>query len=309
MSVTPSPRVLITGGRGLVGRHASAALLALGSEIVTLVQASGSLPVRTGEEVLVADLMAQDFEAPRVVEQARADTLVHLAWVTEHGRFWSAEENFEWLERSTQLIEAFVRGGGRRVVVAGTSAEYAAPTTGPCHPTKTPLGPKHPYSEAKHRLHLRLAALSEDSGAGYAWARIFQLLGAGEDKRRLVPDVICNIIRGQHAKCSSGAQIRDFLDARDCGRAIAACALSDLTGPINIASGRPISVASVVSRIAQRLGREDLVQMGALPDRPGEPANLYADITLLERDVGFQPAYDLDQSLDDAIAHWRGRIS
>ena len=269
MPVETARRVLITGGRGLIGRHTSSALLSSGTEIVTLVRASDPLPSRIGEELVVADILAQDFEAARIVGQAHADTLVHLAWITEHGKFWSAPENFEWVDRSAQLIEAFLGAGGLRVVVAGTSAEYAAPATGPCHPTKTPLDPKHPYSEAKHQLHRRLAVLSEETGASYAWPRIFQLVGAGEDERRLVPDVIRQIIRGQYAKCSSGTQVRDFMDTRDCGGAIAQCALSSVTGPINVASGRPITLASMVSRIAERLDRCDLVQMGALPERPG----------------------------------------
>jgi len=66
-------RVLVTGATGYIGRHAVAALQRRGHEVVAVGSAQ-------------ADLLALD-GPERAVAAAGADTLLHLAWYAEHGRF------------------------------------------------------------------------------------------------------------------------------------------------------------------------------------------------------------------------------
>jgi nucleoside-diphosphate-sugar epimerase len=47
-------------------------------------------------------------------------------------------------------------------------------------------------------------------------------------------------------------------------------------------------------------GRPDLIRLGALLDRPGDPPSLIADTTRLGS-LGFRPAYTLRQGLAAAL--------
>src|SRR3546814_145026 len=138
----------------------------------------------------------------------------------------------------------------------------------------------------------------------FAWARLFFLYGLYENPARLVSSVARALLRGEEARCSSGLAIRDFMDVRDAGAALAALASSNVEGPVNIASGAPISVADLVRRLARLAGRDDLLRLGALPDRAGEPPRIVADIARLKVEVGFVPAHDLDSGLRNVLSFW-----
>lgn len=298
-------RILVTGATGIIGRHAVANLVAQGAEVHAVARDSLDQVPLQGAHIHRLDLLDRP-ATQALLAEIRPDILLHLAWITGHGRFWNAPENLDWLASSIYLIRGFVDAGGRRVVVAGTCAEYdpaaghqsPLPETAPCHPQTL-------YGWAKHALHRVLAAYAEQVGLSYGWGRLFLLYGEDEPAERLAPSVVKAVLAGQPAKCSHGLQIRDFLDTRDAGAAFAALALSDVEGPVNICSGQPISVADFATRLALAVGRPDLLQLGALPDRPNDPPYLVGDPGRLNADVGFRPAVALEAGLNDTIARLR----
>jgi nucleoside-diphosphate-sugar epimerase len=135
------------------------------------------------------------------------------------------------------------------------------------------------------------------------------LYGAGEHPARLVSSLARAFVKGESAKMSSGKPVRDFMDARDVGAGIAAVARADVLGCVNVASGEPVSVVSVARKLAELSGRPELLAVGALPDRPNEPAASYADTQRLRSEVGFTPSISLERGLADALDYWRKRES
>ena len=72
-----------------------------------------------------------------------------------------------------------------------------------------------------------------------AWGRIFFVFGPHEQRGRLASSVAESLLRGETAECSLGDQVRDFLFAPELAGAFAALTLSDVEGPVNMASGAP----------------------------------------------------------------------
>lgn len=280
-------RVLVTGASGFIGRHTVEPLRAAGHEV----KAVGSRD---------SDLL-DPAAVERLVDEARADVLVHLAWYAEPGAFWSSEENLRWVGASLCLLRAFAAAGGRRAVIAGTCAEYDWSHTLLSERT-TPLAPSTLYGECKHALH-RVA--ERWGGLSLAWGRVFFLYGPGEHPARLVSSVASALARGEPASCSSGEQVRDFLHVADVGAAFAALTGSEVEGPVNVASGEGVSVRDVVTTLGELAGRPELVQLGALPQRPGEPPELVADVARLRDEVGFTPAFGLREGLERTVSWWR----
>src|SRR5262249_15055807 len=153
--------------------------------------------------------------------------------------------NLQWVGASLELIQAFQRHGGRRLVAAGTCAEYGR-SDAPCLEETTPLQPATLYGTCKHALQLMLAAFSNETGLSSAWGRMFFLFGPGEHSNRLVPSVIRALLEGRPALCSQGNQLRDFLPVEHAAEAFVALLDSDVTGAINIASGAAVSVKQIV---------------------------------------------------------------
>jgi nucleoside-diphosphate-sugar epimerase len=120
--------------------------------------------------------------------------------------------------------------------------------------------------------------------------------------------VVLTLLKGEVAKCTSGEQIRDFLHVEDAASAVWAVAKSDLSGPVNIGSGQPIKVRTVIETIAQHLQREENVALGALPTDPQEPLLLLADVRRLASVVGWKPSLTLKEGLVNTCEWWRSTI-
>jgi nucleoside-diphosphate-sugar epimerase len=290
-------RVLVTGATGFIGRHIPALLQARGFE--THITARGAATATTGITAHQVDLLRQ-YEAQCLIKDIRPDIIIHTAWYVAHGRFWTAPENADWLEASTALAAYAAEAGARRFLGLGTCAEYATEAGDDAYPWQETrhIAPATPYGEAKAALARRLAEMAEGRARfAIAWARLFHLFGPGENSARLVPSIMIALREGREAQCSSGRPVRDFISTQNAAAAITALATSDVTGPVNIASGAPISIAAMARLIADIARRPDLLRLGALPDRPHEPPYMVAHTGRLRREVGFTAPVSLAAEL------------
>lgn len=294
-------RVLVTGANGFIGRCALPLLQAAGYEIHAVSSAVRAVdPSVTWHRV---DLLEPD-AAATLIAHVRPSHLLHLAWDTRPGIYWTSPDNFRWVRASLELLEAFKGVDGERVVMAGSCAEYDW-RYGWCSERVTPLQPSTPYGQCKHALQALLAAYCGMAGLSWAWGRIFFLYGPREHPLRLVSSVIMALLREQPAPCSSGLQMRDFLHVADVAAAFVALLESNVQGAVNVASGTPVSIREVVTQIAVALGRVDLLRLGARPVAASEPPLLAADVRRLVDEVKWRPQYDLGSGLASTIAWWR----
>lgn len=298
-------RVLVTGAGGLIGAHAVKALQVAGFDVAAASRSRYGR--RDGVDWHRVDLLKPG-AAEALVRDVRATHLLHLAWDTTHGRFWAASSNLDWVAASLSLLRAFATHGGRRAVVAGTCAEYA-PQFGHCLEDVTPVAPQTLYGISKHALHLIISAFAKQSGLSTAWGRVFFLYGPEEPEARFVPSITRPLLRGQNAVCSNGHLLRDFLHVEDVGSAFAALLESGVEGTVNIASGRDVPLRDVAIAIAELAGRPDLLQIVPPPTLERQSTRLVADVTRLNRDVGWSPAIDLRQGLSTTVEWWRQQLA
>ena len=274
-------RVLVTGAGGFIGRHVVAALRSRGAEVVDA-------------KDLARDLLRAD-ERAEAVRHARADTLVHLAWVTDEG-FWSSDLNLAWEAATVDLVAGFLAAGGRRVVASGSCAEYDW-SRGGTFSEDAPLMPHSLFGAVKARTGEALLRAVDSQGASAAWARVFFLFGCGERPARLVPSMLRACAQGRSLACGPRDTVRDFWAVRNVGEALAALALSELTGPVNVASGQGVSfgdLGALAERFTEAPGR---IRFGDRALGKGEPRLIVADTARLRTDLGFQAPVSLEAGM------------
>lgn len=295
-------RILVTGATGFIGRFAVSALADEGWEVLAL--SRRGLPVAGAARTLACDLL--DPVATRAaVAEAGAEHLLHLAWHDAPQGRWTAPENLDWAAASLSLARSHAAAGGARFIFGGSCAEYDW-SAGPVLTEATGLAPASLYGAAKAAAGDLLQAGAGALGLAVARARIFFVYGPGEPQGRLVRDLLDGLSAGRRVPCTDGLQERDFLHVADLGRALAALAASDLTGAVNLASGRAVAVRDLVAEVARQMGRPDLPDLGAVARPASDPPRLVGDARRLGN-LGFAPRLDLATGVAATIAAWGGQ--
>lgn len=297
-------RVLVTGATGFIGSRTLPLLVERGFEVGAVFYGHQPIDVR-GVRWYRTDLFDVTATASTIRRFAPTD-LLHFAWYAVPSLYWDARENVRWLEASLSLLEEFA-ANGRRAVCAGTCAEYDW-SHEICSEDETPLRPATLYGACKRALGEIADVLSERIGLSLAWGRIFFVYGPGEHADRLVPSVTQALLRGLPAPCSTGSQVRDFLHVDDLARAFVELLESDVTGPVNMASGRPLAIRDLLLAIGKAVGNSELLQFGALPARPNDPALLVADVRRLTEEIGWQMHIDVPEGVRDTVEWWRAQL-
>jgi nucleoside-diphosphate-sugar epimerase len=305
-------RFLVTGASGFIGKNVVAALRKRQHEVVAVSTSSAPGIVEHGLEWVQADLL-QPGGCEALIDNANVSGqlhgLVHCAWDTTPGKYWSSTNNLKWVAASLHLLDAFQRGGGRRCVIAGTSAEYAWGGLESLNELRSTISPNLLYGTCKHSLHSIAEQWAKTNNVSLAWARLFCPFGQEEKGERLVPKLIKRLLSGESLPFDSGNVIRDFISVTDLGQAFAALAESKLEGPINLASGRDFSIRELVTTIATQLGRLEQVQFDTLPNPTSDPMRIVADVDRLTKELSWTPAATLEQRLAETCRWWQAELS
>ena len=296
-------KVLVTGASGFLGRHVLNSLLKRGITVDAVTSNPESFRIDPDCTWHVANLLVPD-QVATLMRQVQPTHLLHLAWYAIPGKYWTAPENFAWVQASLELLKQFQAFGGQRVVMAGTCAEYDW-GYGYCSEEITPKQATSVYGICKSALQTMLDAYSENAGFSSAWGRIFFLYGPYENPKRFVASTIRSLLKGESARCSHGNQIRDFLYVQDVADAFATLLFSNVIGAVNIASGQPVTLKTIVFQIAEQLGKSNLVRLGVLPVSDKEPPLLVANTHRLTQEVNWHPKYDLATGLKLTIDWWK----
>jgi len=297
-------RVLVTGASGYVGRQTLAPLARLGFEAHGLARRPLESPACRWHALDLFDTAA----LAAALAAIRPSHLLHLAWTTEHGKFWTDPANEAWRAATLDILDRFIAAGGRRCVIAGSCTEYDWSGSGPLSEDRTPLRPATPYGQAKAETFRAVQAKAATAGLAYAHARLFFSYGPFEQPQRLVPMIIRALLKGEPARLTAGTQVRDFLDVRDLGRCLALLLASDVEGAVNVASGTGVSVARIAGLLGDMIGQPELIRLGALSLPREEPPSIVADIYRLVTEVGAKPEIGLEKGLSDVVAWWRERL-
>jgi nucleoside-diphosphate-sugar epimerase len=300
-------RALVTGASGFLGLPIVRALHAHGYE-VHAARRAGSRPEGASGEWHLADLL--DPLAPELlIRRVQPDIVIHAAWETTYADIWNSPQHHAWASATIELARAFVAAGGRHFVGLGSCAEYSWRDlkTGVAVQEYDPCVPVTEYGISKKSVFDTLSRFFAQHGVSFAWGRPFQPYGPGDVRPSLIAHVIRSLLAGRTTPITSGEQARDFIYVDDAATAVASLAEQSVTGAFNIATGVGTPVASVALCTAREIGRPDLLRIGELPPRDGDPPWLVGCIRRIASETGWTPAASLAEGIGKTVAWWRQR--
>jgi nucleoside-diphosphate-sugar epimerase len=171
--------VLVTGGRGFLGRTVVNSLAAAGCTVVSLDQAgASSAPLRRSHEVL-ADI-TDAVQLRRVFESEKIWAVVHLAAIlptaSQHDPLRATRVN---VEGSQLVLETARQSGVRRIIFGSSLSVYGTRDADTVVSEVDPAAPEDLYGAGKLYVERLGEAYSSHYGMEFASLRIGRVVGPG----------------------------------------------------------------------------------------------------------------------------------
>src|SRR4029453_6933365 len=91
-----------------------------------------------GVHIHTADLLNEG-EVIRLIGAVKPTHVLHLAWETAHGAYWTSQNNLNWVAATLGLARVAAHTGCERFVGVGTCAEYDWSEGGVVSELRSPL--------------------------------------------------------------------------------------------------------------------------------------------------------------------------
>jgi GDP-4-dehydro-6-deoxy-D-mannose reductase len=306
-------RVIVTGAGGFIGWHLVDLLRRRGDTVQAWHHKAAADDWQSAADNAVADITDPAAVSTQLSRFA-PDAVIHLAAQSFPNRSW--DEPVRTYEVNVlgaiHLLES-IRGLAKppRLLVAGSSAEYAEVAGGRPISEHAPTRPDSPYGASKlavdHLVHL----YGRRYGLDLVRFRPFFLIGprkTGDVCSDLARQVVA-VERGEPAAVRVGALdvVRDFIDVRDGVAGIARIMDAGMAGEVyNVSGGAGVSIGDVVDALRRLAAKPfDVIQDPALMRALDQKVKVGDNAKLMA--LGWTPSFTLEESLRAILDYWRGK--
>jgi CDP-glucose 4,6-dehydratase len=311
-------RVFITGCTGLVGAWLTDWLVSAGAHVVGLIRhdkpASNFYDLGLDRRVTIVRGGLEDyFLLERTLNEQEIEVVFHLAAQTIVGianqdplSTFAANIQGTW-----NLLEAARRARSVKAFVQASSDKaYGAHAVLPCT-EEAPLVGRHPYDVSKSCADLIAQSYWATYKLPVAITRCGNFYGGGDlNFNRIVPGTIKSLIDGQPPVIrSDGSLVRDYFYVKDGVGAYVATAGKLLAGQAageayNFSNESQVTVRQLVDAVRSAFGDTRLEPV-VLNNAPNETAHQSLSAAKARRDLGWKPAYTLEQGMAETVQWYR----
>ena len=285
------PTIWITGGGGFVGRRLIQHFSSLDYEVTSLSRRSSLFAHHSVTIDLAASGAVEELqELSR--SRGRPDVIIHAA-SKQPGTGGLSEFLRSNVQTTANLLDAIKQTPPLQVIYTSTQSVYQRPRRLPVKETDA-AGGTLPYGATKRWAEQFMESFQEFSKV--VVFRLPSLYGAGQSDS-FIDGLAQSALRGESIELfSRGDLVRDTLHVNDVVKGIAACVdqqPKNAFSVMNLGCGRPIKTFEYAKALVAALGSDSEI----IPvERQSSYFDLYADIEIARRQIGFEPM-PLDQSM------------
>lgn len=305
--------VLVTGGAGFIGAHSARLLLSRGHRVTVVDDLSHGTREAVPGGAPLHVLEVRSAEAAALLRQLAPDAVLHLAAQMDVRRsmadpLFDASVNV--LGTVGMLEAARVAGVKRFVFASSGGAIYGEQESFPAREDH-PRRPASAYGASKLCGEEYLAYYQRAYGLPTLALRYANVYGPGQDPHGEagVVAIFCEklLAGGEAVINGDGLQTRDYVHVADVALVNALALESQVTGALNVGTGRETSVVDVARLIAQATGAPGAFRHG--PAKPGEQRRSVIDPAAALAALDWRPRLSVEDGLADTAAWFRARRS
>jgi len=302
---------LVTGGAGFIGSHLVERLVADGHFVTIIDNMYTGRPENLSHlpadqiSINVADVSNKEAIAPLF---EGVDWVFHMAAMADIVP--SIQQPMPYhrsnVDGTIAVLESARAANVKRFVYAASSSCYGIPDVYPT-PEETPANPMYPYALTKWVGEQYVMHWAQTYGMPALSLRLFNVFGPRHRTTGAYGAVFGVFLAQKLANkpftiVGDGEQTRDFTFVTDIVDAFVTAAASDVVGEImNVGTAGTYSINHLVGL----LGGEKTY----IPKRPGEPDSTFADVSKIERLLGWKSKTSFEDGVKvmlDEIEGWKG---
>lgn len=323
-------KVLVTGGCGYIGSHTCIELLNRKYDVIVVdnlvnsqIENISRVEEITGRNVKFYRDDISDKEALRnIFRENDIDMVIHFSGYKSVGE--SVKEPLRYYENNIYstlcLCEVMKEFGCKNLVFSSSATVYGKPKKLPIK-ENYPLNPINPYGKTKAIIEGLLHDLYEsDKDWNIVILRYFNAVGShesgmlGDNPNGIPNNLMPYIVKvatheikelsifGDDYNTPDGTGVRDYIHVMDVARGHV-CAIEKIKKSkgiftYNLGTGVGYSVLDVIDTFEKV--NDVNVKYRMIARRPGDVAELYADTTLAEKELGFTTSKTLEDMCKDA---------
>lgn len=309
--------IIITGGRGFVGRHLVTELRRGKKDARLIVWDTTVSELPPGVRGVAIDI-TEPATYRESLRAAQPQWIVHLAAATAVGASWQNPGQTQRLnvDATRLLLETAAAASPATRVLAVSSADIYGPDVATSSEplTELPLAaarPVSPYGASKLQMEKLIEA---DFNDRVLRVRPFPHIGPGQRPGFVVADFASQIAAAEAAQpalvvhVGNLEAVRDFTDVRDVVRAYRLLIERGKVGEVyHVASGRGVKIKNLLEQLLSLSTKKITVEQDPSRLRPSDTPYVVGDASKLHQATGWQPMISLEQTLHDVLDTWRDK--
>lgn len=292
-------KAIITGATSFIGVHLMQRLLSEGWEVYAVIRQNHRElnPIFTHSNVKIIPLEMQGYsDLSKWIKEA-CDVYVSLAWSGTRGMQRADEHRqMENYTCSMQALEAVKNIGCKRVISAGSQAEYGpmrdkVKETDVCRPNTE-------YGKWKLKYYEDGMKFCKENKISFKEPRFFSLYGEGDYEQTMIQSILSNMLLNQPCELTQCIQLWDFLyieDAVDGIFRLMDCACED--GAYNFGSGDIRPLKEYVLEMHRMTQSKSPLLFGAVPYPETGMVNVCPDIGKLQEQTGWKVKVTFEEGI------------
>jgi GDP-4-dehydro-6-deoxy-D-mannose reductase len=312
-------RILITGINGFVGGYLLERLARDDGYRISGISRSGVWRKSLAHLSPLAELHAVDLldrnTLTEVLRTNRPDRIYHLAGFASAGKSFKNSELCwaENLSATRNLLDAVADVSREsRVLMVSTGLVYGD-AKGPddAFDESRPLRPASPYAESKAAADRLAEDAANDRGLHVVRVRPFNHIGPRQSADYAVGNFarqVAAIVQGKSEPIIETGDLsarRDLTDVRDVVEAYVLALERGPSGEVyNVGRGIAYGMDEILHWFIDRAGVAVEVHSRTDAFRKGDTAVTRCDAGKIRRELGWQPRYDLGQTVNDILNYW-----
>ena len=324
-------KILLTGGTGYIGSHTAIELINNGHEVEILdnlfnskITVLDKIEKITGVKPKFYEVDMLDKEKlDQVFKNGSYDIVFHFAGLKAVGE--SVEKPIRYYENNLgstiNMLECMKKYGVKKLIFSSSATVYGEqPTAELTEDMPTGAGITNPYGRTKYMIEeiLKDVAVS-DKDFEAVILRYFNPIGShpsgliGEDPNdipnNLMPIIMkvstgelpCLNIYGNDYETVDGTGVRDYIHVVDLAKGHVASMKKIKPGVsiYNLGTGKGTSVLEMVAAFEKESGKKLNTQIA--PRRPGDLAEVYANPTKAQNELGWKTELTIEDAMKDTI--------